>query len=356
MSKLKTIIINLLILIAGLVLIELFFGGWFNDENQLRGLNIIKNQVIHYSTDLYSQTPVEIEYSRDEYGLRGKKTFNSPEKIDILTVGGSTTDQRYISDGGTWQDLLEKKFEKDGKEVLISNAGVDGQSTFGHIKNFEIWFPKIPGLQPNYILFYIGINDFYRIRENSEYDKLTVGRSWKNRIENNSVLYNLLRTINGMLATSKEGVGHQKMPFEEVEYTDKGIAESELIEAYKNHLEAFENRISVLIELTEDFDALPIFVTQPSFAYQLDEQGNVRGITTMGHIDNYSYNGVDYYHLLALLNESIRNAAGDEVLIVDLTSRPVWKQEDFYDFFHNTPEGAEKVADEIYVQIKDYVQ
>tara|TARA_B110001452_G_C15235783_1_gene427854 strand:- start:582 stop:1649 length:1068 start_codon:yes stop_codon:yes gene_type:complete len=352
MNKMKTIIINLLILFVGFLLLELFFGGWFSDDNQIRSLNIIRDQTINYTSIFYSETELNIKYSRDKYGLRGEKTFNSPEKIDILTVGGSTTDQRYITDGKTWQDLLENSFKKDGKEVLISNAGVDGQSTFGHIKNFEIWFPKIPNLKPKYILFYVGINDFYRINDNSVYDGLN-DKSWKVKIENNSALYSLIRTAKGIWASSKVKVGHKKMNLKEIEYTNKGIAEGGLYELYKKNLKDFENRVSVLIKYSKKLNAIPIFVTQPSCKYKFDKDGDVLGASTIERIDNYSYNGVDYYHLLSMLNESINKVVGDEALVVELSSKPIWEDDDFYDFFHNTPQGAESVAEEIYKQIKN---
>ena len=35
--------------------------------------------------------------------------YNSIDDIDILTIGGSTTEQRYISDGYTFQDILKKE-------------------------------------------------------------------------------------------------------------------------------------------------------------------------------------------------------------------------------------------------------
>ena len=354
MSKMKTIIVNLLILFAGFLLLELFFGGWFSDNNQLRSLNIIRDQTINYTTDLYSETEIDIKYSRDKYGLRGEKTLNSPEKIDILTIGGSTTDQRYISEGKTWQDLLENSFKKDGKEVLISNAGVDGQSTFGHIKNFEIWFPKIPNLKPKYILFYIGVNDFYLLKKGG-YDDLN-NKSWETTIKNISAFYSLLRTATGIWASYKAKAGHQKMNLQEIEYTNKGCAERKVYELFKKDLNNFENRVSALIKFSKGLNAAPIFVTQPSFKYKFDKHGDILGTTTIERIDNYSYNGVDYYHLLTMLNQSIKNVADNEVLVVELTSLPIWEDVDFYDYFHNTPQGAEKVAEEIHKQIKNSVK
>ena len=121
---------NLVLMGLGVVLSELIFGNWIHPNN-LNKLNIIRSKTIEYSVeDLYDFSSPTISYTRDEYGFRG--SFKNPSEIDILTVGGSTTDQRYIMDGHTWQDAIQRQFKHTGNELVVANAGVDGQSTFGH--------------------------------------------------------------------------------------------------------------------------------------------------------------------------------------------------------------------------------
>ena len=90
--------------------------------------------------DLYPWDKDYIVYKRDKYGLRGK--YKSVENIDILTLGGSTTDQIYISENYTFQDVMRKEFENNGKIVNIANAGIDGHSTVGHIVFFDYWLKE----------------------------------------------------------------------------------------------------------------------------------------------------------------------------------------------------------------------
>ena len=68
-------------------------------------------------------------------------------------MGGSTTDQRYITDGQTGQDVFQQEFAITGKNIVVANAGIDGQSSFGYIKNFDYWFPNILSLKSKYVLF-----------------------------------------------------------------------------------------------------------------------------------------------------------------------------------------------------------
>ena len=60
---------------------------------------------------------IQIEYNKDNFGLRGRK--NKINEIDILTVGGSTTDERYINLENTWAEKLENLFIKKVKFILM---------------------------------------------------------------------------------------------------------------------------------------------------------------------------------------------------------------------------------------------
>lgn len=348
----KVISVNLFILIIGLFLIELLFGGWLRNDNQVKYLNILTNANYTLDCDLYSDKPIPIHYTRDKFGLRGHSSFNQPEKINILTVGGSTTDQRYITDGQTWQDVIENCFKENGQLISISNAGIDGQSTFGHLKNFQVWFPKIPNLKPQFVIFYIGINDFYRIADDSSFDYLSEPTSIK-IIKEKSALINLYRTISKWRKSHELGIGHKKVKFSDDVYTDRGLATKELNDLFGSHALEFGKRISTLAEYCQLLGATPIFVSQPSLKYRLDSQGNIQGVADTSYIQRHPYNGVDYYHLLNKLNAAMSQFCKDKYTYIDLTNAPIWDEKDFYDFFHNTPIGTKKIGVYIYEEIKN---
>lgn len=353
-KKLKVILINISILLIGVLLIELFFGGWFNSSNQLSNLGIIRDVKFEYDVShLYKTDNPTISYSRDQYGLRGISSFDQPEKIKILTVGGSTTDQRYLDDSKTWQEVLEKEYQKDGKEIYISNAGVDGQSTYGHIKSTEIWFPKIESLQPEIIIFYVGINDFYRVSSDSKYDNIQQleSRGLRSQIKDKSVLYNVYRKLKGMQKAKKFEVGHRKIDFSNVNYTKSVVLDEKLVELYdEKNLSAFKARIQKLDAYARDMNAIAFFVTQPAFTYKL-RNGEVVGVEEIKYIEEkYAYNGVGYYKLLNKLNDAMRATVEPE-LVIDITNDSSWEAEDFYDYYHMTPIGAEKLGKKIYHKI-----
>ncbi len=352
---LKIVFINCAILIIGAVITELLFGGWLKQSNKIKYLNIVRDQKMEYATNLYSKTPVKIAYSKDKYGFRGGSIFNHPEKIDILTIGGSTTDQRYITDGATWQDIIEKNFKDSIKTIRIANAGVDGQSTYGHIKDFQIWFSEVPNLKPKYILFYIGINDFFQLSDPKKFEQVDdlEARSFRTTIKENSVFYNLLRILRGIISAEKVNVGHAAVDFSKAKYITQGITTQAAFNTFDQGLNVFEKRINKLIGYTKSMGAEPIFVTQPTLVFKWSDKNELEGQSETWNIYNEKYNGVDYYNFLNRLNERIKKVAGGTYLVIDLTSKPIWRASDFYDFYHNTPIGAQKVGYQIFKEIKN---
>ena len=151
-----------------IVVLELIFGSWFTEEHALHQFTRIRDRVILAENPLSTGKPT-VRYSRDKYGLRGLD--GDVSEIDILTVGGSTTDQRMVDDDETFQEVLEDLFAEDGIDVEVVNAGIDGQSTYGHIQNFSSWFDNINGIQAQYILYYVGINDLLKLEASDRWGR-----------------------------------------------------------------------------------------------------------------------------------------------------------------------------------------
>jgi lysophospholipase L1-like esterase len=148
--------INILILGVSLASLDLLLGKYFSEAP---ALDIPAAQVDIKST--YETSKIEnsagihiATYTRDYNGYRPYRNAPRNNKL-ILTVGGSTTDQRWVDDRLTWQRELENKLG-----IPVLNGGVDGQSSFGHLLSIENWHAKV--LNPNYvdkIIFLVGVND-----------------------------------------------------------------------------------------------------------------------------------------------------------------------------------------------------
>lgn len=102
----------------------------------------------------------QIKLSVNRYGLRGPETILEDNDLNILCVGGSTTECLYVSDENTWPWRLQNKLEVElEKKVFVGNAGVSGHYSPNHeylIKNYS-FSPKF-----SWIVVLCGINDMGR--------------------------------------------------------------------------------------------------------------------------------------------------------------------------------------------------
>jgi lysophospholipase L1-like esterase len=350
-------LVNTALLFLGVLVLELIFGNWLK-ENNINQLNVIRDISIKYELhDLYEFPQTTITYTRDKYGLRGN--FNSPSEITILTVGGSTTDQRYITDELTWQNVLQQEFNNIGKKVVVANAGIDGQSSFGHIKDFDWWFPNIPGLKPKYVLFYIGINDFHKDagREADSLLREKADRSLLQLLRDKSAIYYAGRTMYGIyLAEIRDKAGHRSVDFRKEEWVLKPrlTAYDALMD---KRLKEYEERLEVLVRKTEQIRAVPIFVTQPTRKFRLNN-GAIEGAATISGYDGALINGMDFYHMMTRLNRvtcAVAERHGSRCVDLSRELLPELEDRDFYDFGHMTPQGARKVGRRLFEVLKDEV-
>ena len=358
-AALKIITVNLTVLLTGLIGIELVFGTWFQEAHALHQFTKPRNVAL-VQPNPFPGDPTTIQYTRDEYGFRGLDTDIG--NIDIITVGGSTTDQRFLDDSKTFQSVLKAKFAADRKDVHIVNAGIDGQSTVGHISNFASWFDKIDGLRSRYILYYVGINDVLRLSGNDS-DVVTAqspALTWQLYIREKSVFYQLyilakqyLRPHPLIHAFTGDNIA-----------VDQPLVDQPLIQDYSSpqvtaSLEQLKNRIRELASLTRKMNAMPIFVTQRSARWNR-KHGRVMGIAKydIGGENEFSalgpVNGVDIYNIENLISQSIIKAC-QEVggICLDLMQEIKFDlRENFYDPVHTTSSGAVVVGNYLYEHLK----
>ncbi len=204
--------ITVFLLLCG---VDLVFGEWIRPKMPVANVpGAIWNKRMTYDVSgLYgSGGPLVIEYSRDARGYRGLQG-NENKKL-ILTIGGSTTDQRFITDGEDWQSKVNKQISR---EYSVVNGGVDGQSSYGHLFSIMNWHSKeLPALQVSLVVYYVGVNDGRLLLSGEkgliEYDNLyaSVGFLGKIRIafSQNSFIYAKMRLAKNNLF-SQAGLMHK---------------------------------------------------------------------------------------------------------------------------------------------------
>lgn len=334
-------------------MLELAYGHWF-DKASLQSLNILTSANLTYNVEaLYKSSKTRTKYSRDQHGFRGE--YDDISDIDILTIGGSTTDQRYIDDSETWQSILMKKCnESNNKRFSIVNAGVDGQSTVGHLVTMDMWLDYIPDLRARYLLMYVGVNDLFT--DGGHYDDILGENTVKGAIKGKSALYRVYTVARGsFLAKHVFRLGHQSVDFSEIEWTSKPLRNDHEV-LMKSVLHLYSMRLRELIQRAVKLGAKPIFVTQTMSSYKV-VNNEIYGSDDFMRFHNRAINGVDLYYLMKLMNQQTM-AVCREVngICIDLASELNLDDADFYDTVHNTPQGARKIGRYLYTKLSPHLE
>jgi hypothetical protein len=260
------------LLIAVLVIAELIFGNWIFGPS-FGFLNIRHGEWHVLDISEFMPGQGSITYTRDRHGLRGDYG-GDPAKIDILAIGGSTTNERFVDDAEIWTQRLADNFAAAGQSVGVANGGVDGQSSRGHIKAFELWFPNIAGLKPKIVLAYVGINDTAVTGDDaSKFDDMRapeLARRVRHYVMNHSVLYNQFRRIRGAFRARGAKLMHGDNSFETGIWkpVNTFIGPAALRAKYSGRLRDYGERLVILAAAIRDFGAEPVFVTQPIGAFR----------------------------------------------------------------------------------------
>ena len=196
-NAVKIVTINGIVFGVVLISIDLAFGRYLLHSPALDIPETIVGDRKLYDTSSIEERKIGTKsvYSRDQEGYRPSRNDLGNRGI-VLTIGGSTTDQRYVDDAKTWQSILESKTDK-----RVINGGVDGQSTFGHVFSLKNWHVKtLDHEQVDDIIFYVGVNDvrFSKGLDSARgnmYDSPTLLRRFRSYLSRRSFLYGRLREL-----------------------------------------------------------------------------------------------------------------------------------------------------------------
>ena len=262
-----------------LLVVEIFFGFWFEKDNfgpYMREHRLKKNPVVL----TYKDIKYDYIYKRNYYGFRGEEI--DPSLIQAIMIGGSAIDERYKPEEFTITGNLNVLLKQKGYDFKIINAGIEGQTTFGHIYNFNHWFPKVKNFSPKLYIFYIGASDYGGLSKDKE-DQVALGADghiknpdkleiFFDNLKSRSFFYDKLRILK-----QKYYLTDKIMRYDHDYYNEKQINEYQYIDynkallihdievlKSKNEIKILNylNRIKILNEHVIKNGGVPIFINQ----------------------------------------------------------------------------------------------
>ncbi|MCP5405561.1 MAG: SGNH/GDSL hydrolase family protein [Pseudomonadaceae bacterium] len=340
-GMMKVVAANVAVALVGLVLLELVFGSWLWGASYGR-LNLPRNVERVFDVGKLYPADGPVVYTRDGNGLRG--AYPSLEEIEVLVLGGSTTNELYVGDGHTWVDVLRHKLAEAGRPAVVVNAGVDGQSTLGHIYNFEVWFPNLKGLKPKVVLAYVGINDMNVAKgTQAKFDAMLAegeGRRWWQYVENHSALVRVFEIWKGMAVAREARVVHGTGdPYAGAAWAryEGGVPAED--DALRQELADYRVRLLELARRIGAWGAKAIFITQPLNGYRMKNEVLYGRVQENGAVDV-----APYFRLMAF-NRVTMDVCGELGLTCfDLGRELEMGEGDFYDYVHTTVQGSGKVG------------
>ncbi|MCB0518011.1 MAG: SGNH/GDSL hydrolase family protein [Lewinellaceae bacterium] len=342
---------NLFAMVVGcliaVVLLEVFLRIYNPFHFRVRGQQI-ELRANHEEFRINEWTPKLdslIVHVKNNLGFRGP---NMPDDFDnylsIITIGGSTTECRYSTEGKDWPAHLAQDLQTNFKNVWLDNAGLDGHSTFGHQVLLNDYVVKI---RPKVVLFYVGINDM-GTKDLNSFDKGALkgnNNGAMNFLVNHSELANVVFNILRMWRAKKHKLEHNLETdlLKEPQMTMTTEAENAFLQTYKPYAQKYKARLQQLANTCKANGIYPVFMTQPVL------YGEGTDDVTGADLENIKVwkeaNGKAVWALLKTYNETTKMvAAENQCGLLDIAEKLPKSSRYYYDLMHYSNEGSEKVA------------
>lgn len=349
-SRVGNILKNFIALIIGcslaLVILESFLRVYNPFPMRIKGDEIVlpihqKHVVINTKTDKLDR---KIIHRKNSMGFRGPEPPKSFQAYTtLITVGGSTTECYYLSDGKDWPAQLQKRLRQHHKKIWINNAGLDGHSTFGHTILLRDYLVK---LKPDYILFLVGANDVGR-SDLGHYDKKHIRRAhagWGNTLVKWSEVLSLVNSLRKSFQAFQRGLSHSFPNLHQSKHqqVDQFTIATE-VQQHSLLIDQYEDRLTQLMRLAIRSGIRPILATQPTLVGEgVDDLTGINLAT----IQIKGKNGKAYWSVLQAYNQ-VTHKVGEKLKIpvIALGKQMPKSSRYFYDALHYTNEGAELLSE-----------
>jgi hypothetical protein len=354
----KLILKNIFAVVIGLLLSFILLEGLLRIfqpiEYRVKGNKIWlpRDRKYQFTNEKTDKLDKIVYTSRNYLGFRGEAPpKNFAEHLTIIAVGGSTTACELISDHNTWCDILAVKLKSKFNSVWLNNAGLDGHSTFGHIVLMEDYVIK---LRPKILLFLVGANDV-GLETAGLYDKQQLKEPMTGlvvplleNLVNKSEVFSYGINFCRFFKAKRQGLIHTVWNFNEVNQLD--IPPEKVLQIILEHkqkyLAPYAERLNKLMDICRINSIKPVLITQPTvFGDLVDPTTEIN----LGSAKTHDWNGKVLWQLLELYNDIVRNvAAQHHVKLIDLAREMPKKTEYYYDAYHFSNTGCQKVAEVIY--------
>lgn len=315
---------------------------------RMRGNTLVlpANKVYDIRADQRSrsdQLDAHVIHTKNSLGFRGPEPpADFADWLTLVAVGGSTTECFYLSDGRTWPERLAVRLQPELRKVWVNNAGLDGHSTFGHLL---LTRQALVQLHPKVILYLVGVNDMFT---DAPRDLDRVAQNPLAALADHSELAATLLNLYRWRRTQRfEDLGAMPKPValrDRPRHPVPPAVAARLWQEQDRRLAAFRGRLERLVALDREHGIEPVLITQPTLLGGVDARTGID--TRPMEVELWEkLDGALAWRLLERYNDVTRQVGRERsVLTIDLARVMPKDSTFFYDFFHFTNAGADRVG------------
>jgi lysophospholipase L1-like esterase len=315
---------------------------------RMRGNTLVlpANKVYDIQADPRSrsdQLDAHVIHTKNSLGFRGPEPpADFADWLTLVAVGGSTTECFYLSDGRTWPERLAVRLQPELRKVWVDNAGLDGHSTFGHLL---LTRQALVPLHPKVTLYLVGVNDMFA-DEPRGFDRVAQNR-WAALADHSELAATLLNLYRWRRTRQIEDLGAMPKPVALRDRPQRPVPPAVAERLWKEQdrrLAAFRERLERLVALNREHGIEPVLITQPTLLGGVDPRTGLD--TRPMEVELWEkLDGALAWRLLERYNDVTRQVGRERgVLTVDLARALPKDSTFFYDFFHFTNQGADRVG------------
>jgi lysophospholipase L1-like esterase len=297
--------------------------------------------------------------TKNSLGFRGPEPPRDWDRwLTILTIGGSTTECLFLSDGKTWTDQLARRMAIVRPDAWINNAGFEGHSTFGHLVLLREF---VVSMRPKVILVLSGYNDMKQAAarpRDGEFNpqNLSAAHRALTFVADHSQIGAVLENFVRMWRTYRAGVRTEEIFLDRLvpRPLDEEKTHAILEEHRSKFLAGYARRLSEIVDVARRSGIEPVLVTQPALYGDLTDPTTGVSLATpaIGAVSN----GRVEWQSLELYNDVARRLSGElHVRLIDLAREMPKDSRYFTDWVHYTNDGARLVGDIVFSHLQPWL-
>ena len=357
----KLLIKNIIVLFILIIFTEIFLWLAFpitypiqdNTINTYIPSSHEKNKKLHfYSNEGLYGIDSNITFSTNNFGFRGSNITEKkePKEYRIFLVGGSTTENLYVTDTRSVEKQLEEKLNVNSSsniKVSVLNAGKSGDISTDHLSMIA---HRINHLEPDLIILLAGINDLFRSIRGYDYlhmpteSKVNYLKICRNILISLSQITRRILIIKNKISATNN---IEKITFS-TRYQDL-FQDNQMLEIVRLDTEFstkyFQNNLNSIVGLCKANNIDVILMTQPT-TWNSTISTNIKKCHWMTKANETKrYSEVDLENLMSKFNNVTKSIADKhKLLLIDLEEIIPASEEYFFDDCHFNNGGADLLS------------